>query len=771
MSITLKSLHLVNFKGVRDLTMSFQPGDNLVCGVNGTGKTTLFDAFTWLLFGKDSTDRSDSNFNIKTLDKGGNPILRLEHSVTGVLDVDGKDLKLERKYQEVWEKPTGTTEENLKNHKTVFFVNDVKQPTKRDYDAKISSIIAENVFRMITNPFYFTRLKPEDQKAMLLDMAGNVTDDDVAKLQPEYAEFLAALEGTAIVEKAKEVSARKSACNQELKLIPSKIETAEKLKPTEEDWDALDAELEKKRKELKDVEALMKNDKSAQNEQVYQQRNSLQQTINQKKEAKTQREGALKQAADSQYNSDVSAANNTASQERIRIQGVINQKQLELIQREGVVKQETGKAYTDAKAKVSEIEGQITSKDGELKKLKESKTELDADVVEAKANVEATEKALTEKKNEIGECRAEYQTIYNSTVSFGDDAFVCPTCKRPLEADDMEAKQKELEQTFNSEKANKLKANQAKGKALKEKIQELEQTLEHQKRTLEAKESKVIENENSTATAENELAKLKVDLTSAKASVPAEPDYNTALADDDEYQRISTAIKDLTKEKDAVVAAPVAKPDYEAIEKADTELIQLKNDITELQNQLDAIKEPEESDLFGGNADEVPLETQKANLESEIATLNQRIGKKDTLERANREIKELEDRRDALNSEVADLEGWEYQALQFQKAKDAELLNRINGLFQLVSFSFVAVQLNGGEKLTCVCTVNGTPYPDVNNAGKINAGLDIINAICKAKGVYAPIFVDNAESVNEVLPTDSQKILLCVTNDNVLTLK
>ena len=86
-------------------------------------------------------------------------------------------------------------------------------------------------------------------------------------------------------------------------------------------------------------------------------------------------------------------------------------------------------------------------------------------------------------------------------------------------------------------------------------------------------------------------------------------------------------------------------------------------------------------------------------------------------------------------------------------------------MFKVVSFSFLSTQLNGNEKLTCVCTVNGTPYPDVNNAGKINAGLDIINAICNAKGVTAPIFVDNAESVNDLLDTYSQKIMLYVTKD------
>ena len=140
------------------------------------------------------------------------------------------------------------------------------------------------------------------------------------------------------------------------------------------------------------------------------------------------------------------------------------------------------------------------------------------------------------------------------------------------------------------------------------------------------------------------------------------------------------------------------------------------------------------------------------------------------IERADKEIEELEVQSDNLNAKIAELEGWEYQALQFQKAKDAELLRRINGLFSYVSFSFGSSQLNGGEKLTCVCTVNGKPYPDVNNAGKINAGLDIINAICKAKGVCAPIFVDNAESVNDVLATESQKVLLYVTRDNQLTI-
>ena len=112
-----------------------------------------------------------------------------------------------------------------------------------------------------------------------------------------------------------------------------------------------------------------------------------------------------------------------------------------------------------------------------------------------------------------------------------------------------------------------------------------------------------------------------------------------------------------------------------------------------------------------------------------------------------------------------------YNCVDTKKAKESELYNRINGMFQLVSFSFVSEQLNGNDKTICVCTVNGVPYPDVNNAGKINAGLDIINAICRSKGITAPIFIDNRESVNNLLPTCSQVINLSVSTHSKLMMQ
>ena len=766
MEIVLKSLHLVNFKGARDVELTFSPGTSQVRGENGTGKTTIFDAFTWLLFGKDSTQRSDSNFNIKTLDAQGNPILKQEHSVTAVLLVDGKEMKLKRMYREKWEKPTGTTTETLKNHETLFYVNDVKLPTKREYDAKISSIIPENVFRMITNPFFFNSMAAEDKKVMLQDMVGNVTDQDVAQLKPEYAEFLAELAGTPIAEKAKEIKAKKSACNEELALIPTKIETAKKLKPEAEDWDALEKGLAEKKAKLAELEALLRNDRSAQNAQIFEQRNSLQTQINDKQLEESKRKNALRLEADRNYNKAVQEAESDAARHRNEIQGKINSIQVDLTKRQGEVRLEAGKSYEDARKKVEVIETRIRNLQVDQKRFQSQKSQLENDIMDAQSNVSTTDQQIKELEITQTDLRAEYREISASQFIMSPTDMVCPTCKRPLDSDDIEAKRQELEANFNQEKADKVKANIEKGKANNVKLENLKKTLERQQKTMTDKEAQYKQVESDITNTDNEIVELTKDLVSAKASVPAEPDYQKALESDPEYMRLMGMKETLTKDMEAVTAAVVDQPDYLGIETQDQELIDIKNEITELQNQLGAIKEPED----GEPVDNSEAKAEKVKISGEIDAINQRIGHRSILERADKEIKELEDQRDNLNEKVAELEKWEFDCLQFQKAKDDELLRRINGLFQIVSFSFVSSQLNGGEKLTCVCTVNGTPYPDVNNAGKINAGLDIINAICKAKCVNAPIFVDNSESVNNILETSSQKILLCVTNDKKLTI-
>ena len=647
--IKLKSLILVNFKGVRNLEVVFTDQRTIISGDNGTGKTTIFDAFTWLLFGKDSTGRSDSNFNIKTIDPlTKKPILHLEHSVTGVISVDGKEMKLQRNYVEKWVKPRGTTEETLKNHETEFYLNDVKLATKKEYESEVAAILTEDIFRMITNPFYFISLKVDAQKELLFDMAGGISDDEVAAIKPEYIELLAQLSGRSLSQFSKEVAAKKKACNDVLAVIPSQIDTARRLMPESEDWEALEIELQKKKQRLTEIDNQI-TDKSKINEQE--------------------------------------------NQRKLEIQRTIGDKRMSLVNRQNEIRASAGAERSEVMMKLKDLEYNHKSETRDLELNRSSLSNCESEI----QRIEDTLSVL----------RNEYRKINAETIQYPEGAFVCPTCKRQLEVDDIEAKQNELLANFNQNKAKRLKENKDKGFSLVE-----------LKKKKEAERDSII---SKIEESEDRIVLIEREIEVQKANMPEVPDVDAMI-------------------------------------KNDPTCISLNNEIADLNNQLNIESKP---------VDVSELRFAKSSLDDNIQELYKRLAKRDQIERAKKEIEELEEKRIQNNQAKADLEKWEFTVMSFQKDKDAKLIEKINSMFEVVSFSFVTEQLNGGEKLTCVCTVNGTPYPDVNTAGKVNAGLDIINAICKYKGVSAPIFIDNSESVNKIIPTISQVINLVVSKDKL----
>lgn len=647
--IKLKSLHLVNFKGVRNLEVNFSDRVTVISGDNGTGKTTIFDAFTWLFFGKDSTGRSDSNFNIKTIDPDTKkPILRLEHYVAGVISVDGKEMKFQRNYVEKWVKPRGTTEETLKNHETEFYLNDVKLATKKEYESEVDAILTEDLFRMVTNPFYFTSLKADVQKELLLDMAGGVSDDEVAAIKPEYIELLSQLSGRSLSQFSKEVAAKKKACKDVLAVIPSQIDTARKLMPESEDWEALEVELQQKKQRVSEI--------------------------------------------DNQI-ADKSKINEQESQRKLGIQRTIGDKRMSLVSRQNEIKAAAGSERNKVMMKLQDLEYNHKTETRELELNRSS-------LANCESEIQRIEKNLSVLRNE-------YRQINAETIQYPEGAFVCPTCKRQLEVDDIEAKQNELLANFNQNKAKKLKENKDKGFSLVE----LKKRKEAERDGILAKIKE----------SEDRIVLIEREIEVQKANIPETPDVDAMI-------------------------------------KNDPTCISLNNEIADLNNQLNVESKP---------VDVSDLRFAKSSLDENIQELYKRLAKRDLIERSQKEIEELEEKRIQNNQALADLEKWEFTAISFQKDKDAKLMEKINGMFEVVNFSFVSEQLNGGEKLTCVCTVNGTPYPDVNTAGKVNAGLDIINAICRHKGVSAPIFIDNSESVNKIIPTVSQVINLVVSKDKL----
>ena len=117
MRIILKSLHIENFKGIKSLEVNFSNKTNIK-GQNAAGKTTIFDAFTWLLFNKNSA--GEEKFNVRPLDKDGKRIDNVEINVVAVLEVDGKEVMLSKVQKQNWVKKRGTDTVTLQGKCTDF---------------------------------------------------------------------------------------------------------------------------------------------------------------------------------------------------------------------------------------------------------------------------------------------------------------------------------------------------------------------------------------------------------------------------------------------------------------------------------------------------------------------------------------------------------------------------------------------------------------------------------------------------------------------------
>lgn len=221
MEIKLLTLHLHNFKGIKDLIVEADTKDLKIYGDNETGKTTIADAFYWLLFNKDSQNNAD--FGIKTL-KNGEPLHNLEHSVTGVFDIDGKKTTLKKIFKEKWTKKRGSANAEFTGHESLYEINDVPKK-KKEFDGFISSIIEdEEVFKLVTNPLYFNALKADKKREILINISGDLSDEAVIEHNEELAPLKALLSDYTAEEIKAKNNRDRTAVNDELKQIPVRVD-------------------------------------------------------------------------------------------------------------------------------------------------------------------------------------------------------------------------------------------------------------------------------------------------------------------------------------------------------------------------------------------------------------------------------------------------------------------------------------------------------------------------------------------------------------------
>lgn len=249
MRIKIKSLKLENFKGIKDLTIDFKDTTNIY-GDNAVGKTTIFDAYSWLLWDKDSLNRKD--FAIKPYDKNGEEVHNLESIVDGNFSFDGTDLNLKKIYKEVWTKKRGSTQAEFTGHTTDYYINSVPVK-KKEYTERIASVISEDNFNLLSNPLYFNQILDKNKRReVILGLIEEVKPEDIIAKNKDLEDLDLETYTVDELKKIAKDSAKK--INKDIESIPARIDELDKSKIHDIDFDALEFRKKTINPAIKDID-------------------------------------------------------------------------------------------------------------------------------------------------------------------------------------------------------------------------------------------------------------------------------------------------------------------------------------------------------------------------------------------------------------------------------------------------------------------------------------------------------------------------------------
>lgn len=662
--ITLKNITLEGFRGEKNRTTEFNAKETIISGANGMGKSRHFDAFVWLLFGKDTAGRKD--YNIKTI-VDGKPIERARCSVSAVLDVDGEAIELTRVYGEEWVKPRGSDTEIFKGNRTECYWNGAPISVG-EYQKRVDALLDETLFKLLTNPLYFFSLPWQDARNMLTMIVPERTDEEIAQMDAEMSDFITKLSNKPIEDFKKELSARKRKLRNDLSEISPRIDQTRVMMPEARDWDAL-------RKEYDTI-----------SDQIAQCENKL--------ESVTARINASQDAYKEQWKS---------------LTDLLEKRQRALMD-----------AQNEARAKAAEANKERRDAEAKIEEL-ESARNRSMDIARSLLLEKATHNANADRNEELVTMAREEWYKANSLTYAGETT--CPQCGQPL-PEQMQADAKAL---FLKHKKEELDAITERGQAYKEFITHERTNADAIGKKADAETEKANKLKEQIAEAEARLAEMPEE---AKAGLLPEEVFNEeALA---EYNKLSDEIERKQKE-------------------LETKCEDVVTDST---------------DAYKAERDKLLIELDRVRVA---------LKDKERIEEGEKQIAKLEEQGRNISQNLAEAEREELVMKRYGKAKVEDCAERINRLFDTLSFNLFTYTQEDTEKEnpieTCEAYVRGVPFGVANTAGRIEAGIELIRVLSKYYGICAPLFVDNRESINKLPEIDTQIISLEVTEEKELTIK
>ena len=609
------------------------------------------------------------------MDKDGNRVDNVEIKVSAVFDKDGEKVELSKVQKQNWVKKRGTNTVALQGNPNSFEIDGYPK-SETDYKAFIAGLINEDLFRILTNPQYFSSLKWKEQRDILMKLVSDISDVELARTDAKYTPLLGELEKAPSTD---DIRAKFSKTLSEWKKkqaeIPVRIDEAEKSKV---DVDVAEQELAKADLARKIAEC-------------------------------------DKKIAGADHSLD--HLRGEEMQLQFDMSGIAQTMNRELSNRRSNIDAD----LCGCKNEMDHFKATISLKEKQI-----------ADNAKAIADADAERKKLGEQYNSE-KAKAFDETPYlfdESKWIFDENSTVCSLCGQKLPEDKVEQLKTDFEMKKAKAKAeletkhmlalNEFKSSNA------AKLQEIVNSGYEKKNLIEK------------LTSENESLKKEMDELKQKE--------NAALAKKNETEKRLSEIP--------------AEADYSQNE----EYVKLKARHNEVLAEIKKL-ESDGADQIVNN-----LKAEKSDLQSRLDEVNKIIAKASMNVEIDERIAELQAEQKEIGQKVADQEQMLYLLEEFIRFKLDKVSESINSHFKTVNFKLFEMQLNGGMKDCCECTVNGVPYSTLNSGHRIVAGIDIICSLSELYGVSVPIFVDNAESLNEfnVPDMDTQLILLSVSADKQL---